>query len=164
MSQLHDTRYVDTSTSTYVPGIRRQKLGRVQKGSVNAIPNSCRCSVGGETIRLSSRSSSSIPVLGTSFFFFHFFFCPFFFLHGRWYPLYVPFFFATHHPPVITTCSWGSVGPLPCTSQSLRWPSSFTHVCTRKKGTTALLLYTAVLRVLEKKGTTAVLLYTAVLL
>ena len=33
-----------------------------------------------------------------------------------------------------------------------------------KKGTTAVLLYTAVLRVLEKKGTTAVLLYTAVLL
>ena len=55
----------------------------------------------------------------------------------------------------------------PCTHarndhQSLRWPSSFTHVCTRKKGTTAVLLYTAVLRVLEKKGTTAVLLYTAV--
>ena len=25
--------------------------------------------------------------------------------------MYVPFFFfATHHPPVITTCSWGSVG------------------------------------------------------
>ena len=46
-------------------------------------PNSCRCSVGGETIRLSSRSSSSIPVLGTSFFFF-----PFFFLHGRWCPMY----------------------------------------------------------------------------
>ena len=21
------------------------------------------------------------------------------------------FFLATHHPPVITTCSWGSVGP-----------------------------------------------------
>ena len=32
-----------------------------------------------------------------------------------------------------------------------------------KKGTTAALLYTAVLRVLEKKGTTAVLRYTAVL-
>ena len=45
-----------------------------------------------------------------------FFFFPFFFLHGRWCPLYVCsfFFLATHHPPVITTCSWGSVGPLPC--------------------------------------------------
>ena len=31
--------------------------------------------------------------------------------------MYVPFFFATHHPPVITTCSWGSVGRLPCTSR-----------------------------------------------
>ena len=116
---------------------------------------------------MKSKFASSIPVHGTSSFSFPFFFSPFFFpfffLHGRWCPLYVfPFFFATHHPPVITTCSWGSVGPLPWTSQSLRWPSSFTHVCTRKKGTTAVLLYTAVLRVLEKKGTTAVLLYTAV--
>ena len=43
-------------------------------------------------------------------------FFSFFFLHGRWCPLYVCsfFIFATHHPPVITTCSWGSVGPLPC--------------------------------------------------
>ena len=24
--------------------------------------------------------------------------------------MYVPFFFATHNPPVITSCSWGSVG------------------------------------------------------
>ena len=38
---------------------------------------------------------------------------------------------------------------------------SFTCVL-EKKGTTVVLLYTAVLRVLEKKGTTAVLLYTAV--
>ena len=31
--------------------------------------------------------------------------------------MYVPFFFfATHHPPVITTCSWGSVGRLSWTS------------------------------------------------
>ena len=34
--------------------------------------------------------------------------------------MYVLFFFATHHPPVITTCSWGSVGPLPCTSHRVR--------------------------------------------
>ena len=84
---------------------------------------------------MKSKFASSIPVLGTSSFFFPFFFFPFF---SPWEVvssvLYVfPFFFATHHPPVITTCSWGSVGPLPCTSQSLRWPSSFTHACTRKK-------------------------------
>ena len=42
-------------------------------------------------------------------------------------------------------------------------PPSLTCVL-EKKGTTAVRLYTAVLRVLEEKGTTAVLLYTAVLL
>ena len=36
---------------------------------------------------MKSKFASSIPVLGTSSFFF-----PFFFLHGRWCPLYVPFF------------------------------------------------------------------------
>ena len=43
------------------------------------LANSCRCSVGGETIRLSSQSSRvrySAPL----------FFFPIFFLHGRWYP------------------------------------------------------------------------------
>ena len=98
-------------------------------------PNSCRCGVGGETIRPSSQSSRVRCPYSTPLFFFPFFFFSFFFfsMGGGVLCMYVPFFFATHHPPVITTCSWGSVGPLPCTSQSLRWPSSFTHVCTRKK-------------------------------
>ena len=74
-------------------------------------PNSCRCSVGGETFRLSSQSSRfrypySAPLFFFSFFFFSFSFSP-------WEVVsYVCMFlfFATHHPPVITTCSWGSVG------------------------------------------------------
>ena len=80
--------------------------------------NSCRCSVGGETFKLSSQSSRfrypySTPLFFwfLFFFFFFFFFC---FSFSPWevvsYVCMFLFFFATHHPPVITTCSWGSVG------------------------------------------------------
>ena len=68
--------------------------------------NSCRCSVGGETIRLSSQSSRvrySAPL-----FFFCFFFPVFFsFIFSPWEVVssvcMFLFFCATHHPPVITT-------------------------------------------------------------
>ena len=73
--------------------------------------NSCRCSVGGETIRLSSQSSRFRYPYSAPLFFFSFFFFAFLFLHGRWCSMYVCFFFFLQHtPPVITTCSWGSVG------------------------------------------------------
>ena len=75
-------------------------------------PNSCRCSVGGETFRLSSQSSRfrypySAPLFFLPFFFFTFSFSPWEVVS---YVCMFLFFFATHHPPVITTCSWGSVG------------------------------------------------------
>ena len=53
-------------------------------------------------------------------FFFFLFFLPFFSsMGGGVLCMYVSsvcmfLFFFTHHQPVITTCSWGSVGPLPC--------------------------------------------------
>ena len=96
----------------YLVSAGRNEVG-YRKVAWMLFSNSCRCSVGGETIRLSSQSSRvrySAPL-----------FFSFFFLHGRWCPLYVcSFFFATRHPPVITTCSWGSVGRLPCTSHRVR--------------------------------------------
>ena len=66
--------------------------------------NSCRCSVGGETMRLSSQSSRvrySAPFIFILFLF-SFFFFPFFFLLGRWCPLYVCSFFVCNTPP---TCN-----------------------------------------------------------
>ena len=86
--------------------------------------NSCRRSVGGETIRLSSQSSR-VRYSAPLFFFLVFFSCfiSFIFLHGRWYPLYVCSFFfrATHHPPVITTAVFRGV-------PTLRAHSAHTHL------------------------------------
>ena len=65
-------------------------------------PNSCRCSVGGETIRLSSQSSRVRYPYSAPPFFFSFLFFPFFFLHGRWCHLYVCSFFFCNTPP---TCN-----------------------------------------------------------
>ena len=82
-------------------------------------PNSCRCSVGGETIRLSSQSSRvrySAPLLFFSFFFFFFFFS----MGGGILCMHVPFFCALHHPPVITTAVLRGV-------PTLRAHSSHTH-------------------------------------
>ena len=73
-------------------------------------PNSCRCSVGGETIRPSSQSSRVRYPYSAPLFFSPFFFFLFFFSMGGGVLCMFLFFFATHHPPVITTCSWGSVG------------------------------------------------------
>ena len=77
-------------------------------------PTSYRCSVGGKTIRLSSQSSR-VGYSAPLFFFYRFFlFLVFFSFFSPWevvsYVCMFLFFFATHHPPVITTCSWGSVG------------------------------------------------------
>ena len=81
--------------------------GGVQKGSGDALCYSCRCSVGGETIRLSSQSSRvrySAPLLFFPVFLFLFFFSFFFFLPGRWCPLYqyvcsfLSFFFCNTPP------------------------------------------------------------------
>ena len=76
----------------------------------------------GWTIRLLSRSSRvRYPYSAPLLFFLPFLFPLFFFsMGGGVLCMYVPFFFATHHPPVIITCSWGSVGPLPCTSHMVR--------------------------------------------
>ena len=80
--------------------------GGVQKGSGDALCYSCRCSVGGETIRLSSQSSRvrySAPLFFFPVFLFHFFFLYFFSMGGGILCMYVPFFCVTRHPPVITT-------------------------------------------------------------
>ena len=62
-------------------------------------PNSCRCSVGGETIRLSSQSSRvrySAPLFFSFFFFFPFFFRFVFSMGGGVLCMYVPFLFFQH--------------------------------------------------------------------
>ena len=73
--------------------------------------NSCRCSLGGETIRLSSQSSRVRYLAPVSFFlFFLSFFIPLYVFPFIFFPWEVVssvcmflFFCATHHPPVITT-------------------------------------------------------------
>ena len=65
--------------------------------------NSCRCSVGGETIRLSSQNSRvryAAPLFFFSCFLFSFIFSPWEVVSSVCMFL---FFCATHHPPVITT-------------------------------------------------------------
>ena len=70
-------------------------------------PNSCRCSVGGETIRLSRQISRVRYPYSTLFFFFFF---PFFFLHGRWCPLYVcSLFFLQHTTHFSSRCTTKSI-------------------------------------------------------
>ena len=88
-------------------------------------PNSCRCSAWGETIRLSSQSSRVRYTAPLSFFFLLFFFSFFFSLYffsmgGGILCMYVPFFCATHHPPVITTAVLRGV-------PTLRAHSAHTH-------------------------------------
>ena len=62
-------------------------------------PSSCRCSVGGETIRLSSRSSRVRRSYSARLFFFFFsLFFPFFVLHGGWCPLHECSFFCNTPP------------------------------------------------------------------
>ena len=78
----------------YLVSAGRNEVG-YRKVAWMLFPNSCRCSVGGETIRLSSKGSRvrySAPLL----------FFPFFFLHGSWCPLYVCSFFFCNTPP---TCN-----------------------------------------------------------
>ena len=58
-------------------------------------PNSCRCSVEGETIRLSSQSSRVRYPYSAPLFFFSFFFSPWEVVSSV---CMFPFFFATHHP------------------------------------------------------------------
>ena len=91
------------------PPLHRKGGGRravgYRKVALKLLANSCRCSVGGETIRLSSQSLRvrySAPLFVFPLFFLFFF--PFFFsMGGGVLCMYVPFFFATHHSPVITT-------------------------------------------------------------
>ena len=68
--------------------------------------NSCRCSVGGETIRLSSQSSRVRYTAHLYFFSCFFFSCFFFPFFSQWEVVSTAcmFFFlcATHHPPDIT--------------------------------------------------------------
>ena len=84
---------------------------------------SCRCSVGGKTITLYRRSSRvrySAPLLFFSCFFFPLFFLYFFSMGGGILCMYVPFFCAIHHPPVITTAVLRGV-------PTLRAHSAHTH-------------------------------------
>ena len=92
------------------PPLHRKGGGRravgYRKVALKLLANSCRCSVGGETIRLSSQSLRvrySAPHFFFPDFFFPFFFLYFFSMGGGILCMYVPFFCATHHPPVITT-------------------------------------------------------------
>ena len=87
--------------------------------------NSCRCSVGGETIRLSSQSSrvpytAPLPFFSCFFFFLLFVFLFFFSMGGGILCMYVFFLCATHHPPVITTAVLRGV-------PTLRAHSAHTH-------------------------------------
>ena len=88
------------------------------------LSNSCRCSVGGKTIRLSSQSSR-VGYSAPLFFFYRFFLFLFFFsFFSPWEVVssvcMFLFFFATHHPPVITTAVLRGV-------PTLRAHSAHTH-------------------------------------